>query len=144
MERLGRTFLADVLARFDIDEPLVGANPYRYVRMDKDGAQELAHLIKETDDLLDGFDKKHPFPKRVFAAHSECDSTASIAGPEELMDKSRSGDFRFFRIDESENVSHASLVLRDPVRSAQNDEVLEVANPVFDHMMGAITEFEQA
>lgn len=49
--------------------------------MDKDGARELAYLMKETDDLLDGFDVECPFPKRVFAAHSECDSKASIAGP---------------------------------------------------------------
>ncbi len=144
MERLGRSFLVDILDHFDNDEPLIGPNPYRYARMDKDGARELAHLIKETDDLLDGFDEKHPFPKRVFVAHSECDSTASIAGPEELGEKSRSDDFCFFRIDENKNVSHASLVLRDPVRNAQTDEVLEAANPVFDHMMEAVTEFEKA
>ena len=144
MERVGRTFLVDILDHFDNDEPLIGANPYRYARMDKDGAQELTHLIKETDDLLDGFDAKYPFPKRVFAAHSECDSTASIDGPEELEEKSRDDDFRFFRIDKNQNVSHASLVLKDPVLNPQNGEVLEAANPLFDEMMQAVTEFEKA
>lgn len=142
-EVLGRTFLMDLLDNFDNDEPLVGANPYRYVRMDKDGAQELTHLIKETDDLLDGFDAKHPFPKRVFVAHSECDSTASIAGPKELEEKSRSEDFCSFYIDKAEEVSHASLVLKDPVCSLTEGTVLETANPVFDSMMNAITEFEK-
>lgn len=143
MERLGRSFLVDILDHFDNDEPLIGINPYRYARMDKDGARELAHLIKETDDLLDGFDEKRPFPRRVFAAHSECDSTASIAGPEELQEKCRSDDFYFFRIDKSMSVSHASLVLRDPVRNPQNDVILEAANPSFDEMMEAVTDFEK-
>jgi pimeloyl-ACP methyl ester carboxylesterase len=143
-ERLGRTFLMDLLDHFDNDEPLVGVNPYRYVRMDKDGAQELTHLIKETDDLLNGFDAKHPFPKRVFAAHSECDSTASIAGPKELERKTRSGDFYSFYIDKAEEVSHACLVLKDPVCSLKDGTVLEVANPVFDDMMEAITDFEKS
>ena len=142
-ERLGRTFLPDLLDHFDKDKPLIGPNPYRYARMDKDGARELAHLIKETDDLLDGFDAKQPFPKRVFAAHSECDSTASIAGPKKLEKKSRRGDFRSFYIDEDEGVSHACLVLKDPVRDAKGD-VLEAANPIFDDMMEAISDFERA
>jgi pimeloyl-ACP methyl ester carboxylesterase len=46
----------------DSDKPLIGRNPYRYDRMDVDGAKELARLIKETDDLLKGFDAKPPFP----------------------------------------------------------------------------------
>ncbi len=37
-ERLLRTFMADVL---DNDQPLIGVNPYRYSRMDMDGAREL-------------------------------------------------------------------------------------------------------
>lgn len=65
---------------FDSDKPLIGRNPYRYARMDVDGARELARLIKETDDLFKGFDAQAPFPKRVFAAHSECDQTADIQG----------------------------------------------------------------
>jgi alpha-beta hydrolase superfamily lysophospholipase len=76
-ERILRTFLADLL---DSQKPLIGRNPYRYDRMDMDGARELARLIKETDGLLEGFDAKTPFPKRVFAAHSESDKTADING----------------------------------------------------------------
>ncbi len=142
-ERLGRTFLMDVLDRFDNDDPLVGVNPYRYARMDKDGAQELTRLIKETDDLLDGYDGKDPFSKRIFAAHSECDSTASIAGPKELQAKSRSERFYPFYIDESKGVSHASVVLKDPVCNPDDGAVLEPANPVFDDMLTAINEFEK-
>ena len=76
-ERILRTFLADLL---DSQKPLIGRNPYRYARMDMDGARELARLIKETDGLLKGFDAKTPFPKRVFAAHSENDKTADMRG----------------------------------------------------------------
>ncbi|WP_054689136.1 alpha/beta hydrolase [Desulfosarcina cetonica] len=60
-ERLLLTPLADLL---DSDAPLIGPNPYRYARMDMDGARELARLIKETDALLSGFDTAHPFPTR--------------------------------------------------------------------------------
>ena len=60
-ERILRTFLADLL---DSQKPLIGRNPYRYDRMDMDGAKELARLIKETDGLLEGFEAKTPFPKR--------------------------------------------------------------------------------
>ncbi len=142
-ERLARTFLVDILDSFDNSKPLIGVNPYRYARMDKDGAQELARLIKETDDLLEGFDDRHPFPTRVFAAHSECDTTANIEGPETLERKSRGNDFQFFRIDRSKQVAHASLVLRDPVLDPGNGEMLEAANPEFDKMMQAITAFDR-
>ena len=83
-ERILRTFLADLL---DSQKPLIGRNPYRYDRMDMDGAKELARLIKETDGLLKGFDAKTPFPKRVFAAHSESDKTADIQGIRNLQKK---------------------------------------------------------
>jgi pimeloyl-ACP methyl ester carboxylesterase len=94
-ERLLLTFLADVL---DNNKPLIGENPYRYCRMDMDGAQELARLIKETDAIIDGYSQKNPFPLRVFAAHSECDTTADIAGIERLEKRSISDRFHFFRI----------------------------------------------
>lgn len=141
-ERVARSFLIDLLDSFDGDKPLIGDNPYRYVRMDKDGARELAHLIKETDDLLDGFDEKHPFPKKVFAAHSECDSTASIDGIKGLERKTQRANFCPFYIDEAKQVSHASLVLRDSVNHPNDGTVLEPANPVFNEMTLAITSFE--
>jgi hypothetical protein len=58
-ERLLRTFLADVLDSFENDKPLVGTNPYRYTRVDKDGAKELSKLIKETDTIIAGFSSIH-------------------------------------------------------------------------------------
>lgn len=136
-ERLLRTFLADVL---DENKPLIGDNPYRYSHIDMDGAQELARLIKETDSLLDGFREKDTFPKRVFAAHSECDTTANISGIEELQSKSVPDRFEFFRIKRKFNVSHASLVLKEPI--THNDQTLEKANPLFQDMMDAIAAFE--
>ncbi len=135
-ERLLRTFLADVL---DQNQPLIGPNPYRYGHVDLDGAQELARLIEEIDDLLDGYSEKRPFPKRVFAAHSESDTTADIAGIEALQRVARPEAFEFYRIPESAGVAHASLVLERPV--PETGEVLEEANPRFADMMAALTAF---
>lgn len=135
-KKLLLTFLADIL---DNDKPLIGANPYRYSRMDMDGAQELARLIKETDTIIDGYNPKNPFPVRVFAAHSERDTTADIAGIERLKKVSISDRFHFFRIPEKFDVPHASVVLKDPISIP--DEELERKNPMFPQMMAAIADF---
>ena len=137
-ERLLRTPLANF---FDSKKPLIGNNPYRYDRMDMDGAQELARLIKETDTIIDGYDENNPFPKKVFAAHSECDTTANIAGIEALAKVSVPERFEFFRINEKYHVSHASLVLKDPI--VKDGETLEKENPEFQHMMDNIAAFER-
>lgn len=142
-ERLLRTFLADVLDKFDEKKPLIGKNPYRYARIDMDGAQELARLIKETDDLLDEYDKKDPFPKRVFAAHSKSDSTADINGICALQDKTPPERFTFHKIPKSQNVAHASVVLKDSIFDLDNNELLEKKYEHFDKMMEAITKFEK-
>lgn len=142
-ERLLRTFLVDIL---DNDNPLIGINPYRYARMDMDGARELSKLIEETDALIKGFSQKEPFSKRVFVAHSESDSTANIAGIEDLQKVSDPNKFKFFRILKERIVSHASLVLKDPIYATEKcngDEPLEQANPQFDEMMKAIADFEK-
>ena len=135
-ERLLRTFLADLL---DTNKPLIGDNPYRYGHIDLDGAQELARLIKETDTLIDGFSQNHPFPKSVFAAHSECDTTADIAGIKALQKVSAPDRFNFFRIPKKYGVSHASLVLKDPIPEC--GEPMEKSNPQFGEMMQAIAAF---
>jgi pimeloyl-ACP methyl ester carboxylesterase len=143
-ERLLRTFLADLL---DSKQPLIGRNPYRYARMDMDGARELARLIKETDGLLKGFDAKNPFPKRVFAAHSEDDQTADIGGIKNLQAKMKPERFTSYFIPKAENVSHASLVLEKPVFAVDaqaNEKPLEAANPVFVDMMTAVTAFARS
>ncbi len=135
-ERLLRTFLADLL---DSKKSLIGDNPYRYSHMDMNGAKELARLIKETDSIIDGFSQEDPFPKRVFAAHSECDTTADISGIEELQSVSVQDRFNFFRIPKSVGVSHASLVLKDPI--PKHGQPLEKSNPRFQEMMEAIAAF---
>ena len=142
-ERILRTFLADLL---DSQKPLIGRNPYRYARMDMDGARELARLIKETDGLLKGFDAKTPFPKRVFAAHSESDKTADINGIRNLQKKTPPERFTAYFIPKAEEVSHASLVLEKPifaVDAAEGEKPLEKANPKFADMMAAVTAFER-
>lgn len=145
-ERLLRTFLADALDTSDEKKPLIGRNPYRYSRMDMDGAQELARLIKETDELLEEFDGNNPFPKYVFAAHSQSDTTADINGIRILRKKTPKERFLFYEIPEALEVSHASLVLKDSVRAAnaaENEAPLEKANPKFAEMMEAVTAFQK-
>ena len=137
-----RTPLVDIL---DKNEPLIGANPYRYCGMDLDGARELSKLISETDKIIRGFNPKECFSKRVFAAHSESDETAGIRGIEMLEKVSDPEKFEFFRIPKKEGVSHASLVLKNPIYAtgtSDADEPLETANPQFDDMMKAIADFE--
>ncbi|BBO84222.1 hypothetical protein DSCO28_47880 [Desulfosarcina ovata subsp. sediminis] len=140
-ERLLRTFLADLL---DSRKPLIGPNPYRYARMDMDGARELARLIEETDRLMDGFDDRRPFPKRVFAAHSESDTTADIQAIRDLRKKTPAERFEAFIIPREKAVPHASLVLAEPIFASDakpGDPPLETANPMFDEMMAAISAF---
>jgi hypothetical protein len=136
-ERLLRTPLAQL---FDSKKPLIGENPYRYGHMDMDGAQELARLIKETDTIIDEYDSNDPFPKKVFAAHSECDTTASISGIEDLEKVSIPDRFTFFRIGKEVDVSHASLVLKEPI--VKDGKELEKKNPQFQQMMDAIAALE--
>ena len=142
-ERLLRTFMADILDKSKENKPLIGKNPYRYTRMDMDGAQELARLIKETDDLLDGYDHKEPFPKRVFAAHSEFDTTADIQGIYALKKKTPEERFTFYILPEEWQVKHAGVTQKEPVLSLDKQEELEKANPKFEEMMEAINRFEQ-
>lgn len=136
-ERLLRTFLADLL---DSEKPLIGDNPYRYSHIDMDGARELARLIKETDTILDGFSPDTPFPKSIFAAHSECDTTADISCIEKLQKVSIPGRFTFFRIPKQFGVSHAELVLKDPI--PKYGPPMEKQNPKFRDMMEAIADFD--
>ncbi len=136
-EKLLRTFLADLL---DFNSPLIGDNPYRYSHVDMDGATQLARLIKETDIIIEGFDHRFPFSKRVFAAHSESDTTADLAGIETLRNVSIAERFDFFRIPEKLGVPHASVVLAQPVMS--NGKELEPPNPEFRSMMQRIASFE--
>lgn len=139
-EVLVRSFLSDVL---DDDEPLVGSNPYRYGRMDYDGARELSRLIKEIDGLIASLGPLNLFSKPVFAAHSESDATADIGGIETLQRVCSGDQFRFFRLRKDDNVGHAELVLNAHVRDEHGNE-LEKPNPKFGQMMEAMRYFEAA
>ena len=143
-EAILRSFLANLLDAYeDIwGTPLIGDNPYRYSRMDKGGAQELARLIKEVDKLTGKLGEKSPLKQPLFVAHSENDQTADIQGVEELLFKAMEGKRDFFRIGKYFNVPHASVVLKEPV-TAENGSPLEPANPYFDQMMGAIRTFSE-
>jgi hypothetical protein len=82
----------------------------------------------------------------VFAAHSESDTTAGIAGIEILEKASDPNRFKFFRILKKDDVSHASLVLKDSifaVDASDPDDYLEFKNPKFQDMMEAIAVFEK-
>ncbi len=137
-ERVLRSSLANIL---DKDQQLIGDNPYRYAQIDVGGGKELAKLIKETDAIIGGFSKKKPFQQKIFAAHSEVDDQADITGIEDLQKVSSPDQFHFFRIPKGVGVSHASLVLKDPV-SSKTGEVLEEPNPQFQEMMEAIAAFQ--
>jgi hypothetical protein len=145
-EHLLRTPVADLVDCFDNDQLLIGVNPYCYARMDLDGARELSKLIKETHTLINGFNPKEPFSKRVFAAHSESDATANITGIEDLQKVSAPDQFTFFRIPEEARVSHVSLVLKDPIHAIGASigvEPLVQANSKFHDMMEAIAALER-
>ncbi len=137
-EMLLRTFLADLL---DNNQPLIGENPYRYNHIDLDGASQLARLIRETEALTCIFSPKFPFPKKMFAVHSESDTTADISAVEKLRNVSLQEQFSFFRIPKHLGVAHASVVLKDPIFSC--GKVLENSNPEFLNMMQALARFEK-
>jgi len=137
-ETLQQTYHADPL---DGNKPLAGDNPYRYSHIDMAGAAELARLIRETDVLIEGFSLRFPYSKKVFAAHSACDTTADIAGIEALQAVSVQDRFSLFRIPKNLGVKHASVVLKEPV--VKEGRQLEGANPVFRDMMQAIAVFEK-
>ena len=137
-ERLARfPGMADFLELFEGNKDLIGLNPYRYASVDKDGARELAKLIKETDALTRKIKAAKPLTRKIFADHSECDDTASIQGIEAIQKLTAPGRFTFFRLRKAEKVGHASVVLSAPVL-APDGRVLEQANPRFPQMMEAI------
>ena len=71
---------------------------------------------------------------------------ANIAGIDDLQKVSDPNKFKYFRIPKEKGVSHASLVLKDPIYApgkSSGDKPLEKANPQFDEMMKAISDFER-
>jgi esterase/lipase len=140
-ERLLRNYvLESVLDRLD-KIPLVDSsssgNPYRYSHMDLGGAAELSRLIQELDNLK----VDHFVQQPLFAAHSEADTTAMFDEVKKLVDRSPRSNL--FKIGQYFNVPHASIVLKEPVFSA-NESPLESANPFFELMLKKIHEFAVA
>ena len=123
------------------DEHLVGENPYRYDRMDKDGAAQLSKLMGETDHLIKG-QKHRGLSQPLFIVHSEDDTAAKIQGVEDLYSKSSPNKREFFRIGKYFHVPHASTVLEEDVR-AKNGSPLEPKNPFFSEMMDQACDFSR-
>lgn len=128
----------------DSDDPLVSsAKPYRYNRVDKDGARELATLIKRVDRIRRRYDAKHPFGSPVFAAHSIHDTTANYNAIKQFGECCIPGQFELFTIDNDPAVSHASVVLPTSV-ARETPRPFEPGNPQFGRMMTAIQKFNQS
>ena len=143
-ERLLRSYIAEMLAQREHDLPLIGIHPYRYARMDKDGAIELGKLILETDVIIAEHGPDNLFDKRVFAAHSASDQRADFSGIKALQQIVEPARFSLFYIPELDEVPHASVVLKDPIFVPDADAEtppLEPANPLFSQMMNAVAEF---
>lgn len=141
VERILRSpWLSDFLDKRDSQKPLVADNPVKYAYVDKDGARELCRLIKEVDVLVDGFDKRNPFPKRVFAAHSYADDTANINGIKNLENRTAKKNFKSFYIDKDVGVTHGGLVLANDVIGASR-KVCSHKNVKFDLMIKALDRF---
>jgi esterase/lipase len=138
---LAEIFLRTPLAKFfdHIDDSNLAndspsGNPCRYSKMDIGAAAKLSELMKELDRLTDRDVLKQP----LFAAHSEADTTAAIDEIEELVDRSPSAEM--FRIGKNFAVSHASVVLKEPVLSLNNSP-LEPSNIFFESMMRSLYVF---
>jgi esterase/lipase len=116
---------------------LVGDNPFRYSRLDIDGAAQLAALIKVLDDEV----KKTTLKQPIFVAHSACDTVADIEGVENLI--ANHPNNHFFRIEEQFQVNHASVVLKEDVMMSSKNRkyILEKKNPRFMNMMEAAGQF---
>lgn len=127
-----RRYIADRAA----SNTFIGPNPYRYARMDLDGAALLGELLR----IIDQATADATITRPVFVAHSEADQSASISGVEVLLSKCTYSEF--FRIGKDFHIPHASVVLKEPV-FASNGSPMEPANPFFDKMMLTLHLFTQ-
>lgn len=135
--------LSSILARTEDRraDPLIGDNPYKYARMDIDGASQLAVLIKRIEKHYKGKPKYSGIAQPVFIAHSEADKAADIQEMEVLFKAMDEERVDFFRLPADKGVAHASLVLAEDVTSTETGNVVQAANPHFDSMMEAAYHF---
>lgn len=122
------------LANSDEKTSMIGLHPYRYARMDIHGAMPLATLIE----LIKEETKDAVLQQPVFVAHSEADKTANIEGVEALKCAVK----EFFKIDQDLHVAHASVVLKEDIKT-RNGLLLEPRNPCFQKMMAVVDQFVQ-
>lgn len=120
-------------------DPLSGDDRFRYSTMDLGAAAELARVIR----LLDlkrkpsWFSAMRGLKQPLFIAHSEADDTADIRALHNLQRVSAElnpGQVVFFRIGQTFQVPHASIVL-DQIAFGNSGSPIEPANPCFDTMM---------
>lgn len=120
---------------------LIGPNPYRYGRMDLDGASQLSRLIKDIDKRYDNKERYSDIYQPVFIAHSEADPTADIGDLEKIKRNHPNPELvDFFRIEESIKLRHASVVLKDDILDSEG-KIVEPRNPKFPEMMTAMDLF---
>lgn len=134
-----------VARRQDRKSPdLIGANPFRYARMDFDGARELAHLIGLVEDHYKGKKRYEGIDRPTFIAHSESDPTASLQEMEKFARNHVDPDhlITFYRIAESLSVRHASVVLKDDILDPEDGKtILEPANVDYENMVISMRQF---
>lgn len=144
-EKILRTSLVDVMEYFNRKRELVGEHPYRYAFMDMGGARELAVLIGEITEIIEGYSDDQPFNRWVFAAHTENDEVTGFGAIERLYARSVVEKFEFWRIAADNKVSHAGLVLANSIFSPDTDvkEPLERGNPIFSELLARLEHMEQ-
>lgn len=134
LERPWMVAIDRILDRF---RPLVGRHPYRYDRVPLVSAAQLVRLIRMIDTL-------HPalpaaLRGKIFAAWSESDQVVSVAKITALTGRLAQTRVITYILPQAAEVSHASVVLRRPIRAVGGEgEVLEAANPRFAEMLTAI------
>lgn len=146
IEKLLRTpILLPILAYLEdkFAQDLIGDNPYKYSRMDNNGARELSKIIKKIDENFNLINKQNILLDHlIFAAHSESDQAADIVAVAQLISKNNPSKTEFFRIAKRFDVPHASLVFKEDLR-ANNGSLLEAKNPFFDEMMNTANKFQK-
>ena len=97
-------------------------------------------MVSVSSGLMEDFDRKNPFAKRVFAAHSHADTTATINGVKDFQRRCMKGRFHSFYIPKKAEVSHGGLVLAEDV-VGKSGKVCTARNPQFGRMMNAVARF---
>jgi esterase/lipase len=116
---------------------LIGENPYRYEYVSINSVKELVKLMVEIRKLNRSFSGEILFPRRVFSAFSEFDNVVSLKALENFFLVVGKKQLTDYRIHATEQVAHASLVLKKPIRGADSG-ILERENPLFGRMVEKI------